>query len=186
MEIRAQRLRWTLALYERDYEAALEVLDDWDMNSFELQGGDRPKSWYYGVTHELEEKPELATSHFHAARRIIERRLQANPDDPIVPIVLAGVLAHLGERESAIGYARDAMELLPSSKDALSGPSIQLSAARILIATGDYDSAIEELDAYFATPGGFWSIEGLLPDPHIDPIRQDPRFEALIEKYKRK
>ena len=50
---------------------------------------------------------------------------------------------------------------------------------------GDYDAAIEELDAYLAAPGT-WSIEGLLPDPRLDPIRDDPRFLALVEKYSRK
>ena len=50
---------------------------------------------------------------------------------------------------------------------------------------GDYDSAIEELDKHLATPGAYWSIEGLLPDPRLDPIRNDPRFQAMVERYRR-
>jgi len=54
----------------------------------------------------------------------------------------------------------------------------------LLLAVGDYDSAITELDAYLSAPGE-WSIEGLLPDPRLDPIRSDPRFQELVEKYQR-
>ncbi len=55
---------------------------------------------------------------------------------------------------------------------------------RVLV-TVDRSAAIEQLDAYLLGPGR-WSIEGLLPDPRLDPIRDDPRFEALVEKYKRR
>ena len=45
-------------------------------------------------------------------------------------------------------------------------------------------SAIYELDKYLAGPAP-WSIEGLLPDPRLDPIREDPRFVVLVKKYQR-
>ena len=48
----------------------------------------------------------------------------------------------------------------------------------------DFNRAIEELERYLAAPG-LWSIEGLLPNPTLDPIRDDPRFQALVERYGR-
>jgi hypothetical protein len=54
----------------------------------------------------------------------------------------------------------------------------------VLLPAGATDAAIDELDAYLEAPGR-WSIEGLLPDPRLDPIRDDPRFLALVEKYRR-
>lgn len=50
---------------------------------------------------------------------------------------------------------------------------------------GDHDAAIEELDIYLAGLGQC-SVEGLLPDPRFDPIRDDPRFQGLAEKYGRR
>ena len=44
--------------------------------------------------------------------------------------------------------------------------------------------AVDVLDDYLKAPG-YWSIKGLLPDPALDPIRDYPRFQALVEKYDR-
>ena len=55
---------------------------------------------------------------------------------------------------------------------------------RVFLATGDFDTAIAELDAYLAAPG-MWSIEGLLPDPRMDGIREHPGFQELVRKYQR-
>ena len=184
MEITARSLRWTIALYERDHEAALNVLDGWDID-VAMGTGFWPKAWFYGLTYQLAGRLEFASPQFQAARARIERELKAKPDDPRLLIVLAEVLAQLGEREAAIVHARRVLELLPTSKDALIGPNFHFHVIRILVATGDYDSAIDELDAYLGTPGGFWSIEGLLPHPRLEPIRDDPRFQGLVEKYRR-
>ena len=44
--------------------------------------------------------------------------------------------------------------------------------------------AIDLLDDYLGTRGAAWTIEGLLPDPRLDPIRDNPRFVALVEKHR--
>ncbi len=176
---------WLAAIYKRDYGAELEYLDQWEI---EIHSGGFfyiPKASLYGVTYQLAGQPELAEPHFQAARTQVEEALAANAEDPRLYIALGEVLAGLGERESAVRAARQAIALQPTSIDAIDGPNIQLDGIiRVFMPAGDYDAAIEELDAYLAAPG-MWSIEGLLPDPRLDPIRDDPRFQALVEKYKR-
>ena len=67
----------------------------------------------------------------------------------------------------------------------MAGPETQLDAImRVLAPAGATELAIEQLDAYLSAPGE-WSIEGLLPDPRLDPIRDDSRFQALVEKHRR-
>jgi hypothetical protein len=72
----------------------------------------------------------------------------------------------------AVMGTSDAREL---SKDA---------AIRVLARAGAVDAAVEQLDIYLAGPG-FWSIEGLLPNPRLDPLRDEPGFRMLVEKYRR-
>ncbi len=176
---------WLAAIYKRDYGAELEYLDNWEIEIHKGFFFYIPKASLYGVTYQLAGQPELAEPRFQAARTQVEEALAVNAEDPRLYIALGEVLAGLGEQESAVRAARQAIALQPTSIDAYDGPAIQLDGIiRVFMPAGDYDTAIEELDAYLAAPGR-WSIEGLLPDPRLDPIRDDPRFQALVEKYKR-
>jgi tetratricopeptide (TPR) repeat protein len=173
---------WTAAFYERDYDTALDYLDDLggEVDAIIQYNAYIPKTSLYGVTYQFSGDPDMAEPQFRAARAQLEEALVTTPEDPRLHSALGEVLAYLGEPESAIRMAREGMEQL-STWD---GPAYQLYAVRIFAAAGDTDAAIEELDAYLSVPN-FWSIEGLLPDPRLDPIRDDSRFEALVEKYRR-
>jgi len=181
-----QWLGWTAAIYERDYDTALSYLEEWEIDVYETQVQYVPTASFYGVTYQLAGQPELAQRHFRIARAQVEDALQAAPDDPRLLISLGEILAGLGEAESAVPFAEEAIKLMPTSLDAVAGPNRQLNAIiRVFIPAAAVDTAIEELDTYLAGPGGRWSIEGFLPDPRLDFIRDDPRFQALVEKYRR-
>jgi hypothetical protein len=108
--------------------------------------------------------------------------MEVSGEDPRLLIALGEVLALLGEAESATDLAGQA--LLPVSTDATHQSTFRLGAIMIFVTAGDNDSAMVELDAYLSAPGE-WSIEGLLPDPRLDTIRDDPRFQRLVNKYSR-
>jgi tetratricopeptide (TPR) repeat protein len=178
-------LLWRVALYQRDYQGALNHLDGWphEVNAFQWMYV--PKTSYYGVTYRLAGQIKLAEKHFRSARDHLETALEKDPEDVRLYISLGEAMAGLGKREAAVNLALQAMDLMPASKDAVAGPHVQQDCiVRILIPAGDYDAAIDHLDNYLSGPG-HWSIEGLLPDPRLDPIREDPRFLALVEKYRR-
>jgi tetratricopeptide (TPR) repeat protein len=59
--------------------------------------------------------------------------------------ILAETLTGLGEREAALRLADRAVELLPSSHDARSGPAFEATRARIQARFGDGDRAIPTL-----------------------------------------
>jgi serine/threonine-protein kinase len=175
--------RWLAALYDRDYATALALLDSWEFDV--VPGGPWeyvPKTSMYGVTYQLAGESELAEQHFQAAREQLEAAFEANPEDPRFLNALGRVLAGLGQNEEAVSMARQAIDA--TSGDTFLGSNVRLDAILVFAAAGDSDAAIEELDTYLAAPG-FWSIEGLLPDPRLDPIRDDPRFQALVDKYSR-
>jgi tetratricopeptide (TPR) repeat protein len=176
--------RYRVAVYERDYATALSHLDRWGSDVYTGQPWQYvPKASFYGVTYQLAGKSEMAEQHFEAAREHLKSALEANPKDFRLYNALGTVLTGLGENEEAVRMARQAIDAMSGDTYAL--PNYQLDAILVFVAAGDSNAAIEELDAYLGAPGD-WSIEGLLPDPRLDPIRDDPRFQALVEKYRRR
>jgi serine/threonine-protein kinase len=53
--------------------------------------------------------------------------------------------------------------------------------AAIQVRVGEYDAALAILDQLLTTPSDF-SIEQLRLLPQWDPLREDPRFEALLNR----
>jgi len=179
-------LGYLAALYERDYQTALGYLDDWDVEIDSSVNQFSPKASYSGIIHRLAGDLESAAEAFATARAQIEGALETNPNDARIVLALGEALVGLGEFEQGIRLGHRAMEILPASRDAVTGAIITLHAAvRIFAPAGDSDAVIQNLDAYFAGSFGFMAIEGVLPDPRLDGVRDDPRFQALVEKYRR-
>jgi DNA-binding winged helix-turn-helix (wHTH) protein/tetratricopeptide (TPR) repeat protein len=180
-----QYFGWQAALYERDYETALAVLDQWEDDAwFTFQYV--PKAAAYAVIHELAGRHGRARVYFEAARGQVEAALASAPEEtPALLIALGEALAGLGDSEGANEAAERALERAETVGDQVALPFPRLDAVlRVFLRAGDVDSALDELDAYLAEPG-MWSIEGLLPDPRLDSIRDDPRFLALVDRYQR-
>jgi len=180
---------WLAAIYARNTELALRFLDNWDGEVDIGVGGGvyKPKSLYYGITYRLGDKPEFAESNLEAARALIERMIDENPEDFRFQLALAEILANTADHEGARRVADQAMEMMPPTRDGVAGRNVQSEMIiGVFAVIQDDERLLRELDDYLRHPGGFMSIEGLLPDPRLDFIRDDPRFVALVEKYKRR
>jgi serine/threonine-protein kinase len=123
-----------------------------------------------------------ARTAFLKAKDLLEAQLKESPDVPEIHVQLAKVLAYLGEKGAALTEARRATELLPESKDAFGGPEIAGGVAEVHAILGDNGRAIEILDGLLSRPSAV-TVQGLKVNPIWDPLRNDPRFQALIEKY---
>jgi tetratricopeptide (TPR) repeat protein len=96
--------------------------------------------------------------------------------------MLGGALAILGRRDEAIRQGKLAMELRPESKDAFDGPMYTMALAQIYTWTGDKDEALQLIEKSLTTPNGL-TVPTLRLDPVWDPLRDDPRFQALINRF---
>ena len=123
-----------------------------------------------------------ARSAFERARIIAERLVRESPDDSARHEQLGLILAGLGRKEEAIKEGKRAVELLPESQDAFDGPEATAALAQIYAWTGERDQAFSLLDHLLVTPNGI-TVPILKLDPIWDPLRKDPRFQALIDKY---
>ena len=119
---------------------------------------------------------------FLKAKSIAEEKLKRSSDSEDAHLDLAKVLAQLGEKELALQEAQRATELVPESRDAFSGPEIASGVAEVYAILGDKDRAIEILNELLTRPSGV-TAQGLKVNPIWDPLRSDPRFQALIDKY---
>jgi len=96
-------------------------------------------------------------------------------------LAAAFAAAGLGMKDEAIAAGRRAAELLPTSRDALSGAAVQVYLAQVHVRIGDNDAAIELLRGSLPLFSGQSISAALLRlDPNWDPIRNDPRFPALV------
>jgi hypothetical protein len=92
------------------------------------------------------------------------------------------VLAQLGEKDAALAEAQRASELQPESRDAVDGPHITEDAAQVHAILGDNSRAIEILDGLLNRPS-YLTVQGLRVNPVWDPLRNDPQFQALLNKH---
>jgi len=123
-----------------------------------------------------------ARAAFLKAKNLLEAQLKQSPDAADIHVQLAKVLAYLKEKDAALAEAQRATELLPESKDAFGGPEIAAGVAEVHAILGDSDRAIEILDGLLSRPSGV-TVQGLKINPIWDPLRNDPRFQALLNKH---
>jgi tetratricopeptide (TPR) repeat protein len=88
--------------------------------------------------------------------------------------------AGLGRNEEAVRIAREAMAQDPLSEDALLGTYRLELAAVIFARTGRVEEAIDHLEVLLSVPSET-SAALLRLDPAWDPLRDNPRFQKLVE-----
>jgi TolB-like protein/Flp pilus assembly protein TadD len=142
---------------------------------------DKPREFFEAVIYTFLNDKEKARSAFERARPIAEKALRESPDNAFRHALLGQILAGLGNKEAAIAEGKRAVDLLPESQDALSGPKATLELAKIYTWTSETELALQLLEHSLSTPSGI-TVPLLKLDPVWDPLRSDPRFQALIDR----
>ena len=173
---------WILTL-ERNFPEALAVAQKFPGETmFASTTAPVPKAFVKGMIYLLQGDKVRAQPELEQARLVSEKLLREVPDDPNRHAQHGLILAALGQKQEAITEGKRAVELLPESQDALDGPRATETLAQIYAWTGESDEAFRLLDHLLVVPSGL-TIPMLKIDPVWDPLRKDPRFQALIEKY---
>jgi TolB-like protein len=183
-----QKLKTTISrsdvfLLERKYREGLQEAESLPDDLLAAVPGNLALKYYLvGVARKALHDDAEARAAFLKARSFIEADLKQSPDDPVMRVQFAKVLAWLGEKDAALTEAQRATELRPESKDAFGGPDITIAVAEVHTFLGDYSRAIEILDGLLSRPSGL-TVQGLKVNPIWDPLRNDPQFQALLDKY---
>lgn len=200
----ALRLRW-----EGNTEEALQILRQWQeishdddfvpsgslfrclhdhyrdvMRAHTLATFDDPFEYYYlkAQSYEITGDVELSRAYYDSARVIGEERLDRLDYSPRTrsrfEIQLALVYAGLGRQEDAVRVGEAAAELV---QDPVEGPNRRGMLAQVYVKLGLVDAAIDELQ-YACTVNANCGGAVLRLDPVWDPLRDDPRFNALLKR----
>jgi TolB-like protein/Tfp pilus assembly protein PilF len=183
-KLRLAGSRANVFLLERKYKEGLReaesLPDDVLHAAFEQHLSD--KYYLIGFARKALQDEAGARAAFLKAKEILDLQLKQSPDSPDMHIQLAKVLAYLGEKDAALAEARRATELLPESKDAFGGPEIAAGTAEVHAILGDNGRAIEILDGLLSRPSAV-TVQSLKVNPIWDSLRNDPGFQALLNKY---
>jgi TolB-like protein/Flp pilus assembly protein TadD len=175
--------RWWVLLFQRKLPQALAVIEKFPGET--LNAGTSapwPKALMQGIIHVLEGDKPKAQAEFEQARLVSEKLLREAPEDAARHAQHGMILAALDRKQEAIAEGKRAVELQPESQDAFDGPRMTAALAQIYALSGESDEALRLIDHLLGIPAGL-TVPMLKLDPVWDPLRKDPRFQALVDKY---
>ncbi|MGC2352998.1 MAG: protein kinase [Candidatus Udaeobacter sp.] len=139
-----------------------------------------PSGWCEGQLAKWRGNEPAARAAFNSARNELSQTVQNQPDYAAALCALGVVDAVLGNKEEAIREGERAVELTPVSKNAIEGATLVRYLAVIYAWAGEKDRAIQRLAETTYLPGSHISYGYLQLHPLWDPLRADPRFEAIV------
>jgi TolB-like protein/Flp pilus assembly protein TadD len=176
-------LRYRLAMLARKPDAALAAVDrapPWLITRWEHSAA--PGSLLRGQALAMKGDAAGARAALLEARSQLQALL-GNPGTAIDALSYLGLVhAGLGDRRQALQSANAAVTQMPMSRDPIVGAFQLERLARVEAQVGDASAAIGHLRRLLQGFGGgeAVSVAILRIDPAWDPLRGDPRFQALL------
>ena len=176
---RAEEELVRILVAERRFEEALSLLQTARLwtdrpSSFE------PKALWAARIQDFMGRSVEARESYQAAQVYLEERMAQ--EDPVLPrtwSALGLTLAGLGEGGSAIEAGRRAVQINPIAQDAIGGTLYLDRLARIYTTVGESEAALDLIEDLLDRPS-FLTVERLQGEPDWDPLRDHPRFQALV------
>ena len=173
------------SLWNRDPDALFRKLSEMDADEVTIAGIQYPKTWFEALAARMLGDNSKAENAFEAARVQAASAVIADATSARKLGLLAMIDAGLGHREDAVREARRAYDL--SSNVAIDAPVAACNLAVVYAWTGQSDLALAVLEEWITRPAG--ANEPDQPtygdfrlNPVWDPLRNDPRFEKLVER----
>ncbi len=116
---------------------------------------------------------EESRTMYHKAKRLIDERLELNPDDARATQLGAGMSANLGDSVAAIDYATRALKINPDD------PLLLYNIACMYSLLGNPDEALDCLEK--AVDKGYGQKDWVEHDKDLDSLRDLPRFQKIVE-----
>ncbi|MEX1309431.1 MAG: protein kinase [Candidatus Sulfomarinibacteraceae bacterium] len=169
--------------YCRDFEAALAVLDESNVEVYSESLWWAPKSLLQCIAYDLLGDRAAVEKTCGQALTLIETELESHPEDYRVVFVEARTHALLDDWDQAIAAAERGLTMIPTvAEDAVAGAYHPIEAAKTYARLGEVERAVAILEPMLGA-SGYISTTWLRLAPQFDRIRDDPRFQALLIRH---
>jgi tetratricopeptide (TPR) repeat protein len=170
---------YLVAYYSREPAKALEVL----RHATDVLEFATPKALLSGQAHRLAGNDEAARTDFQTALKVVGDKLAAEPNNSLLLCRKAYILAALGDRTAVEPLLREIRQRLSSGDQTWD----ETDVAGTLMQLDRREEAIAALESYYGKPApADQSRAWLRYEPVWDPLRGDPRFEALLKASEQK
>jgi len=173
------------ALMSRDWTEASRQLEASTSGAVSSQSRYIPASLLRGQLFSCMGRRDSAASQYEEARRHLETKIREAPEDARLRSSFGIALAGLGRMTEAVREGKRSVELMSPERDAFRGTHHAEDLALIYTMVGNQEDAIQQLDYLLSHPSWI-SVPLLRLDPRWDPLRKNPKFEALLAKYEGK
>jgi TolB-like protein/Tfp pilus assembly protein PilF len=171
---------FALDMAARDYSAAQAVVGQAPATLFD----DAPRALYQARVYRAQGDVAKAREMFMTALAEIQAKLAKSPDKSELHVALAQAWAGLGDGNRAVAEAESAIAKLSVALRAVGGPRLAVNLASVQVRVGRREDAIQTLQNLLGESAGLdISAADLRINPEWDPLRSDPRFQALLKKY---
>ncbi len=168
-------------VFERNFDAALRA---WDAAPVDTDAEQLTRRVARVAIEIIAGRQPAIQSECAQLKPPLEAELAKHPDAIGNLQQVAWVDVCLGRNADAIAAARRMSEEMPLSTDAFFGAYALAGLAEVEAHAGAKDQALQLIDQLMAMPAGeVMSVTRLKLDPVWDPLRSDPRFQALLEKH---
>ncbi|UCE19254.1 MAG: protein kinase [Gemmatimonadota bacterium] len=171
-----------LDLFDRNFNDALDRISSIPLETIELPLDQGLLLLFKGFSYHYVNKPERSRAAFDEARILMEQRLKEVPKSSFCHAILGLALCRLDRKEEAIREGKLAVEI--TSDDRYLGSTFLEFLAVIYAWVDEVEKAIDLLDqlmeSHYYNSVSIWDLKKSI---RWDPLRDNPRFQRMIEKY---